>query len=180
MTRSLKVFENLNRKNIIVETFQCKKRVLKVIVRDKSVYRHRKKITILTAIAILNLYCYHKETLDLFTCAVIQFIVLYFNCKIFFRVQKETLLVIKSLGIQLESHSMLRTSTLFIPWVDVKDVVINEVISMQRVLYMLIIITKTPIKSIKGKQIIPLFYEFSPRLACLEFIYSRIEALREC
>ncbi|GLV33267.1 hypothetical protein CBL_08435 [Carabus blaptoides fortunei] len=73
------------------------------------------------------------------------------------KVKRERLLIIKSLGLQYSIIYHLGSKrTQFVPWDIIQKVLINEVITMHRVLYFLTII------------------HLRPRLQHLELIYSQI------
>ncbi|XP_071963124.1 uncharacterized protein [Antedon mediterranea] len=88
-----------------------------------------------------------------------------------FKVKNETIILIPSFGIQLERcYAFGRISTQFIPYDTVKDVVINEAISMYKVIYYLVILVKySPVEDLS---VIPLFTNCWPRLDTLCEIYN--------
>ncbi|KAG8511711.1 Phosphatidylinositol N-acetylglucosaminyltransferase subunit H [Galemys pyrenaicus] len=93
----------------------------------------------------------------------------------FVKIDQETLLIIDSLGIQMtSSYSSGKESTIFIEMSKVKDVVINEAIYMQKVIYYLCILLKDPIEPHGISQVVPVFQSAKPRLDCL------IEVYRSC
>ncbi|XP_059770468.1 phosphatidylinositol N-acetylglucosaminyltransferase subunit H [Balaenoptera ricei] len=93
----------------------------------------------------------------------------------FVKIDHETLLIIDSLGIQMtSSYASGKESTTFIEMGEVKDVVINEAIYMQKVIYYLCILLKDPVEPHGISQVVPLFQSAKPRLDCL------IEVYRSC
>ncbi|XP_074146550.1 phosphatidylinositol N-acetylglucosaminyltransferase subunit H isoform X2 [Sminthopsis crassicaudata] len=76
----------------------------------------------------------------------------------FVKIDQETLLIIGSLGIQMtSSYASGKESTTFIEMGKVKDVVINEAIYMQKVIYYLCILLKDPVEPQGVSQVVPVF-----------------------
>ncbi|XP_041514095.1 phosphatidylinositol N-acetylglucosaminyltransferase subunit H isoform X4 [Microtus oregoni] len=76
----------------------------------------------------------------------------------FVKIDQETLLIIDSLGIQMtSSYASGKESTTFIEMDKVKDVIINEAIYMQKVIYYLCILLKDPGKPHEISQVVPVF-----------------------
>ncbi|XP_010892536.1 phosphatidylinositol N-acetylglucosaminyltransferase subunit H isoform X1 [Esox lucius] len=100
----------------------------------------------------------------------------------FVKVDHETLLVIGSLGVQVSSsYASGRESTDFIEMDKIKDIVINEAIHMQRVIYYLCILLKDPSDPSGVSSVVPLFQSSKPRLNCLVKVYrSCQEILAKC
>ncbi|XP_025247342.1 phosphatidylinositol N-acetylglucosaminyltransferase subunit H isoform X3 [Theropithecus gelada] len=93
----------------------------------------------------------------------------------FVKIDQETLLIIDSLGIQMtSSYASGKESTTFIEMGKVKDIVINEAIYMQKVIYYLCILLKDPVEPHRISQVVPVFQSAKPRLDCL------IEVYRSC
>ncbi|XP_028677721.1 phosphatidylinositol N-acetylglucosaminyltransferase subunit H [Erpetoichthys calabaricus] len=96
----------------------------------------------------------------------------------FLKIDHESLLVIGSLGIQMtSSYASGRESTTFIEMSKVKDVVINEAIYMQRVIYYLCILLKEPLHPNEVGDIVPVFQSCKPRLNCLIEIYKQCQEI---
>ncbi|XP_014404626.1 PREDICTED: phosphatidylinositol N-acetylglucosaminyltransferase subunit H [Myotis brandtii] len=90
----------------------------------------------------------------------------------FVKIDQETLLIIDSLGIQMtSSYASGKESTTFIEMGKVKDVIINEAIYMQKVIYYLCILLNDPITV---AILLPHCPSAKPRLDCL------IEVYRSC
>ncbi|KAM4664763.1 phosphatidylinositol N-acetylglucosaminyltransferase subunit H [Discoglossus pictus] len=90
----------------------------------------------------------------------------------FVKIDQESLLVIGSLGIQMTStFASGKESTTFIEMQRVKDVVINEGIFLQKVIYYLCILLKDPSDPKGISEIVPLFQSSKPRLDCLVEVY---------
>ncbi|XP_075804603.1 phosphatidylinositol N-acetylglucosaminyltransferase subunit H isoform X1 [Microtus pennsylvanicus] len=80
----------------------------------------------------------------------------------FVKIDQETLLIIDSLGIQMtSSYASGKESTTFIEMDKVKDVIINEAIYMQKVIYYLCILLKDPGKPHEISQVVPVFQGYS-------------------
>ncbi|KAI5643168.1 GPI-GlcNAc transferase complex, PIG-H component domain-containing protein [Phthorimaea operculella] len=94
-------------------------------------------------------------------------------------VQSETLLVIPTVGIQNSVKYVLGKEDNFITWSSIDDVIINEVVKLNRVLYYLTVLVKVTNPGYDGENIklIPLFKYTKPRLAMLEKIYSELQGL---
>uniref|UniRef100_A0A4W5L804 Phosphatidylinositol glycan anchor biosynthesis, class H n=1 Tax=Hucho hucho TaxID=62062 RepID=A0A4W5L804_9TELE len=76
----------------------------------------------------------------------------------FVKVDHETLLIIGSLGVQVSSsYASGRESTDFIEMDKIKDIVINEAIHMQTVIYYLCILLKDPSDPEAVSSVVPLF-----------------------
>ncbi|XP_040082168.1 phosphatidylinositol N-acetylglucosaminyltransferase subunit H isoform X3 [Oryx dammah] len=76
----------------------------------------------------------------------------------FVKIDHETLLIIDSLGIQMtSSYASGKESTTFIEMGKVKDVIINEAIYMQKVIYYLCILLKDPVEPHGISQVVPIF-----------------------
>ncbi|KAI1897290.1 hypothetical protein AGOR_G00081800 [Albula goreensis] len=100
----------------------------------------------------------------------------------FVKIDQETLLIIGSLGVQLSSsYASGRESTTFIEMSKIKDIVINEAIYMQGVIYYLCILLKDPTDPDTVSSVVPLFQSSKPRLNCLVKVYKSCqEILAKC
>ncbi|CAH0728403.1 unnamed protein product, partial [Brenthis ino] len=108
---------------------------------------------------------------------VISFLVFFW---ITHTVQSESLLVIPTVGIQSSVKYVCGREDYFVPWSSIDDVIINEVIKLNRVLYFLTLIVKTgnsASQDTESFKLIPLFKYTKPRLLMLETIYSELQAL---
>ncbi|KFQ09370.1 Phosphatidylinositol N-acetylglucosaminyltransferase subunit H, partial [Leptosomus discolor] len=88
----------------------------------------------------------------------------------FVKIDQESLLVIGSLG---------KESTTFIEMGQVKDVVINEAIHMQKVIYYLCILLQDPGDPQGVSEVVPLFQSSKPRLDCLIEVYKSCQEILE-
>lgn len=89
------------------------------------------------------------------------------------KVQKESLLVISSVGLQITTTFVSgRNVCCFVGNSKISGVVINEVITMQCVLYYLTLLTRSPKQSM-----VPLFQCTMPRLEYLRKIYVTLDAM---
>ncbi|XP_028581514.2 phosphatidylinositol N-acetylglucosaminyltransferase subunit H isoform X1 [Podarcis muralis] len=76
----------------------------------------------------------------------------------FVKIDQESLLIVGSLGIQMtSSYASGKESTTFIEINQVKDVVINEAIYMQKVIYYLCILLQDPVEPHVVSEVVPLF-----------------------
>ncbi|XP_060030776.1 phosphatidylinositol N-acetylglucosaminyltransferase subunit H isoform X6 [Erinaceus europaeus] len=88
----------------------------------------------------------------------------------FVKIDQETLLIIDSLGIQMtSSYASGKESTTFIEMGKVKDIVINEAIYMQKVIYYLCILLKDPLEPQEISQVVPVFQTCFIDLQCWRF-----------
>ncbi|KAK7793758.1 hypothetical protein R5R35_000956 [Gryllus longicercus] len=105
-------------------------------------------------------------------------VLLYQVFKLFWSVQKETLLVIAPVGLQITTTFLCGyENSHFIPWYCIVDVIINEAISLQKVLFYLAVLVEHKSEKDTSRKIIPLFQFTRPRLKCLEQIYINIQRL---
>ncbi|XP_040831348.1 phosphatidylinositol N-acetylglucosaminyltransferase subunit H isoform X1 [Ochotona curzoniae] len=96
----------------------------------------------------------------------------------FVKIDQETLLIIASLGIQMTScYASGKESTTFIEMGKVKDIVINEAIYMQKVIYYLCILLKDPLEPQAIAQVVPVFQSSKPRLDCLTEVYRSCQEI---
>lgn len=89
--------------------------------------------------------------------------------------KSENLLVVKNVGYQIEVNYLFGKKRTFISWPSVESIFINEVISMQRVLFMLTI--KTWLEEEKKHKLFPLFQMTSPRLRDIKDVYRLLKLL---
>ncbi|KFQ89065.1 Phosphatidylinositol N-acetylglucosaminyltransferase subunit H, partial [Phoenicopterus ruber ruber] len=87
----------------------------------------------------------------------------------FVKIDQESLLVIGS----------RKESTPFIEMGQVKDVVINEAIHMQKVIYYLCILLQDPGDPQGVSEVVPLFQSSKPRLDCLIEVYKSCQEILE-
>ncbi|NWU68908.1 PIGH acetylglucosaminyltransferase, partial [Pterocles burchelli] len=98
----------------------------------------------------------------------------------FVKIDQESLLVIGSLGVQVtSSYASGKESTTFIEMSQVKDVVINEAIYMQKVIYYLCILLQDPRDPQVVSEVVPLFQSSKPRLDCLIEVYKSCQEILE-
>ncbi|XP_073204514.1 phosphatidylinositol N-acetylglucosaminyltransferase subunit H isoform X2 [Lepidochelys kempii] len=98
----------------------------------------------------------------------------------FVKIDHESLLVIGSLGIQMtSSYASGKENTTFIEMSQVKDVVINEAIYMQKVIYYLCILLQDPGEPHGVSEVVPLFQSSKPRLDCLVEVYQSCQEILE-
>ncbi|KAM6965741.1 phosphatidylinositol N-acetylglucosaminyltransferase subunit H [Aplochiton taeniatus] len=96
----------------------------------------------------------------------------------FVKIDHESLLIIGSLGIQVSSSfASGRESTTFIEIGKIKDIVINEAIYMQRVIYYLCVLLKDPADPDSVSSVVPLFQSSKPRLNCLVKVYKSCQEI---
>lgn len=100
----------------------------------------------------------------------------------FVKVDHESLLVIGSLGIQVSSsYASGRETTMFIEMSKIKDIVINEAVQMQQIIYYLCVLLKDPSEPNAVSSVVPLFQSSKPKLNCLVKVYKSCqEILSKC
>ncbi|KAG0710319.1 Phosphatidylinositol N-acetylglucosaminyltransferase subunit H [Chionoecetes opilio] len=123
----------------------------------------------LTALAFVTQF----HTLHMgWLCTAVLMQLATFMYRIHGKIVSESLLVVAGLGIQTTAtFYMGKQHTRFIPWGSVVNIIIAETISMQRVLFYMILLVKEE-SAEPGRELIPLFLNTWPRLACLRYIYS--------
>jgi len=95
-----------------------------------------------------------------------------------FTAVKESLLVTPSLGIQAEVfYKSGRSHIAFIPWNVVRDITVNEAISINRVIHYLILTKMENEGSSDIHSILPLFQCTWPNLRCIVKIYRILQTL---
>ncbi|KAK0093754.1 hypothetical protein PV326_012743 [Microctonus aethiopoides] len=125
-------------------------------------------LILLTIVVLWNIIA-HQLLITVFT-------VLYalLRCKsILSSVTTDTLLVVESVGVQIIRKRTISyfESTTFLPWNTVKDVIINEVITGNRVLYFLTFIVRDTSCDKDETKLVPLFRDLRPERKCLEYMY---------
>ncbi|KAJ0173690.1 hypothetical protein K1T71_010839 [Dendrolimus kikuchii] len=125
---------------------------------------------------IALLYVRISVTAILIIVVVLSFLVFFW---ITHSVQSESLLVIPTVGIQSSVKYVCGREDNFVSWASVDDVIINEVIKTNRVLYYLTLLVKIngQCSSEQDTKLIPLFKYTKPRLVMLEQIYSELQTL---
>ncbi|XP_008396636.1 phosphatidylinositol N-acetylglucosaminyltransferase subunit H [Poecilia reticulata] len=100
----------------------------------------------------------------------------------FVKVDHESLLVIGSLGIQVSSnYASGREVTTFIEMSRIKDIVINEAVYLNQIIYYLCVLLKEPSEPNVVSSVVPLFQSSKPRLNCLAKVYKSCqEILSKC
>ncbi|XP_026462137.1 phosphatidylinositol N-acetylglucosaminyltransferase subunit H-like isoform X1 [Ctenocephalides felis] len=94
----------------------------------------------------------------------------------FTRIKSESILLVRNIGLQSTvSYYGGYESSNFIPWSCIQDVVINEVMHFQQILYILVVLTHDYKRS--GKGVVPLFQNTQPKLKKLEEMYQSIKSL---
>ncbi|XP_067098496.1 phosphatidylinositol N-acetylglucosaminyltransferase subunit H [Osmerus mordax] len=99
----------------------------------------------------------------------------------FVKIDHETLLIIGSLGVQVSSsYASGRESTTFIEMSKIKDIVINEAVHMQSIIYYLCILLKDSSNPEAVSSVVPLFQSSKPRLNCLVKVYKSCQEILAC
>ncbi|KAL4238346.1 hypothetical protein ACF0H5_003056 [Mactra antiquata] len=98
-------------------------------------------------------------------------------------ISSETLLIISSVGINVQRSTILGTSSIFYNLQEIQDVVIVEAVTMYNIVFQLVLLPKNESftqKSITQKNNVnnklhPLFQSFKPKLQDLQTIYQHIQ-----
>ncbi|CAL1585944.1 unnamed protein product [Knipowitschia caucasica] len=125
---------------------------------------------------------FFTEATAVLTCAILVTLIgmmLFIHCV---KVDHESLLVIGSLGIQVSSSfASGRETSSFIELSKIKDIVINEAIFMNQIIYYLCVLLKDPSEPEAVSGVVPLFQSSKPRLNCLVKVYKSCqEVLSKC
>lgn len=92
--------------------------------------------------------------------------------KLYLKIHSENLLILPSLGLQLETHYYLgHKNTHFIHLSHIKDVIINEAVTMHSIMHYLLVLLKGR-QSDKAKALQPVFSHTWPSLAHLKLVYN--------
>merc|ERR1712004_256215 len=111
--------------------------------------------------------------------ALIILLILAIAYRLHNKVKQESLLVMASLGIQLTTKfASGRTVETFYQVHQVSDIVINEAITMQRVMFYLTILLRDSQTGDIGK-LIPLFQQTWPSVRCLTHMYRGIHSVMD-
>ncbi|KAF2879943.1 hypothetical protein ILUMI_26231 [Ignelater luminosus] len=164
---------NLSGNSILLKITEHDNKALEIIVNYVTENSLHRKWILLLLVIFLNVYSLMYEILSTNYCVVIYVIVLFIIYNIVFTVRQERVLIVEPVGYQIEVHYVFGKSTNFIAWENIKSVFINEVVSKQRVIFIITILTKDTAKD--ASAIIPLFTRTMPRLTCLEAIYQHIQ-----
>ncbi|CAK1583562.1 unnamed protein product [Parnassius mnemosyne] len=147
--------------------------------KENKSHWHKKSLILAVILNIISLiYIRISVTAILIIVIVLSFLIFFW---ITHSVQSETILVIPTVGIQNSVTYVLGQEDIFVPWSSIEDVIINEVIKLNRVLYYLTLLVKTGTtqanQESEGIKLIPLFKYTKPRLVMLETIYSELQTL---
>ncbi|KAK9687401.1 GPI-GlcNAc transferase complex, PIG-H component [Popillia japonica] len=132
--------------------------VTDVTIRKQIKYSLYSQCCLLLLILLTNIFAFAFNIVTLNYFLILLLVTSFFAYKIFSIIQY----VKYSLGY----------STKFIPQHSIGGVFINEVFSMQRVLFVLSILIK---EHNTNKHLIPLFTGTKPRLNCIEVIYRELQ-----
>ncbi|XP_071394771.1 phosphatidylinositol N-acetylglucosaminyltransferase subunit H isoform X1 [Centroberyx affinis] len=126
-------------------------------------------------------FCFTENTAVLSSAILITLVGMILHIH-FVKIDHESLLIIDCLGIQLSSsYASGRENTTFIEMSKIKDIVINEAVYMQRIIYYLCILLKDPSDPNAVSSVVPLFQSSKPRLNCLVKVYKSCqEILSKC
>ncbi|KAJ8953035.1 hypothetical protein NQ314_007409 [Rhamnusium bicolor] len=178
MVRIKKKEKSANYKTITGENIKLNleknEKILKITIFNSSYPSTYRRGVILLVISVLNLLCL---ILNIFSVKIITgifitlSIVLY---NLYATVKEENLVVVKDLGFQLTTKYLLGVKIIFIPKEQVQKIFINEVIFRHKVIYLLSLLTK---EMHINDQLVPLFFDTLPRLACIKLIYKNLKTL---
>lgn len=93
--------------------------------------------------------------------------------KLHFKVKKESLLIMGSIGVQLTTtFASGRSIDIFYDITNVRDIIINEGITMHRVIFYLALLLRDDPSSNVITKLVPIYKETWPSLTCLKEIYQ--------
>ncbi|KPI92372.1 Phosphatidylinositol N-acetylglucosaminyltransferase subunit H [Papilio xuthus] len=177
--------ENVNGVNLSLKietrTNTPNTKIFTISFKNKERKAHWPKLSLILAI-IFNILSFVYVRISVNTLLVIIIVLLFL---VFFwitySVQSESIIVIPTVGIQSTTKYVFGRVDVFVPWSNIDDIVINEVIKLNRVLYYLTLLVKSgPNQSSQesdGIKLMPLFKYTKPRLVLLEIIYSEFQTL---
>ncbi|KAK9687402.1 GPI-GlcNAc transferase complex, PIG-H component [Popillia japonica] len=137
--------------------------VTDVTIRKQIKYSLYSQCCLLLLILLTNIFAFAFNIVTLNYFLILLLVTSFFAYKIFSIIQY---------GCQITVKYSLGYSTKFIPQHSIGGVFINEVFSMQRVLFVLSILIK---EHNTNKHLIPLFTGTKPRLNCIEVIYRELQ-----
>ncbi|XP_045597796.1 phosphatidylinositol N-acetylglucosaminyltransferase subunit H [Procambarus clarkii] len=156
--------------NVLMSPASCNNRALEVCVSGGRIQLlpWLGYTSILAVIAfITQLHTLHLAWL--ISAVIVQLATLAYRVR--GKVVSETLLVVAGIGVQTTATFYTgKQHTRFIPWGNIIDVIIAETISLQRVLFYMALLVRGE-KPVPTPNLIPLFLNTWPRLACLQHIY---------
>jgi len=132
------------------------------------------ELIVIAIVLLISLYFYIISITvicleNAFIVIILIMIVLWFS----FKVHNESLLITAPIGLQLTTTYITGHQRVFsLPWQSINDILIVDVIHIQKVLYYLAI--KTP-----QNGLVILFQKSAPRLHFLEIIYKDVYKLLE-
>ncbi|KAK8779413.1 hypothetical protein V5799_008174 [Amblyomma americanum] len=145
---------------------------------QEYIFRHRafntKRWLVLTPLFLLGfLHCgLHTRGVDILGVSLVVLCVL-LVVKLRRRVKEESLLVMRSLGLQTTTTFVTgRQESRFFNRENIEDVVISEAISMHSVIFYLVILLHNV--DSKVPSLVPLFQNTMPRLDALKMVYRGI------
>ncbi|XP_013135512.1 PREDICTED: phosphatidylinositol N-acetylglucosaminyltransferase subunit H-like [Papilio polytes] len=183
--RQVRYHKNVNGVNLCLKirnrTSAPNSKVFKISFKNKERKGHWHRLSLILAI-IFNILAFVYIRISVTNLLVI---IIVFSFLAFFwithSVQSESIIVIPTVGIQSSIKFVFGREDVFVPWSNIDDIVINEVIKLNCVLYYLTLLVKTsPNQSNQdsyGIKLMPLFKYTKPRLVMLEIIYSEFQTL---
>lgn len=149
----------------------------KEYVFTKETFNFKRWLVLMAFFSSLAFYCEFYTADASFLGMFLCFLCVILMLKLHLKVKQESLLVIASLGLQLTTTFVTgRKASQFILREDIDDVVINEGIFMNRVLFYLAVMLKDMKDPLRMNGISPLFQYTFPRLDSLEYIYNGIQS----
>ncbi|XP_047034038.1 phosphatidylinositol N-acetylglucosaminyltransferase subunit H-like [Helicoverpa zea] len=172
-------YENVNGMKVVLNIFKRqtspKSRLFTITyknLRPDGTRPGAKTALFLAILFNLMAFCYIRISL---TAILVVIIALSFLVYFWFThsVQSESLLVIPTVCIQSSVKYVWGKEDVFVDWSIIDDVIINEVIQMNRVLYYLTVLKKED--NPDAVRLVPIFKYTKPRLVMLQKIYSEIQ-----
>ncbi|KAM7289235.1 phosphatidylinositol N-acetylglucosaminyltransferase subunit H [Ixodes scapularis] len=120
-------------------------------------------------------YGLHRRDVD-FLGVFLVVLLLLLVAKLHRRVKEESLLVMQSLGLQTTTTFVTgRRVSRFINKEFIEDVVISEAITVQSVIFYLVVLLHDKVGTNSAPSLVPLFHNTLPRLSALQAVYRGIQ-----
>ncbi|XP_055716084.1 uncharacterized protein LOC129809945 [Phlebotomus papatasi] len=169
-----KSFRNIHGKELRVEVNNFSEATVSIAVTNVESFRERKRllmITFCTGGLYLALVLADRVVGSVFGhifMLLLTVVPVYLELGV---VESETVTFVKHFGLhKITEYSRKRVENRLIPTHSIHDIIINEVIQRQRVIFMLQILLQP--ETTVNERLLSIFEKTQPNLQCLEFIYK--------
>ncbi|CAG9764052.1 unnamed protein product [Ceutorhynchus assimilis] len=166
-------FKTTDDKNVVLNVMKSPACLCISIINDWKMFSSNEALSI--GIFAIILRCFSVDMV--YVAALLVSYLLYASNQILFCIREEEVLIVKGLGYQIKRKYFLKNTSIFIPYEQVQNVFINEVILRHKVIYILNFLVKGDEE--KRPKIVPLFRDILPRLDCLEVIFRNIKYFQD-